>query len=242
MPNINTFTYNGTASNTYGLFVTGKGTYDAAEFDVTKYEIPGRNGDLIIPNNRYRNITITYPVFIPKAFKTQVQSIRNWLRSAKNYVKLSDTYDTTHFRLAMATGIQVFEPVNQNNAANFEVTFDCKPQRFLNDGDTESSVTSGNVKSNSTQYDALPLFTFSNPTGTSAYLQVSNTKGTFKLSATGSFTGSITVDCETQNIYSGSNNKNSLFTGSFPILAPGNNTITFSGISNVKIKTRLWEL
>ena len=135
MAKIHTLTYNGTKSSDLGVFVTGSGSFDAAEFDVDKYEIPGRNGDLILSNNRYKNVEITYPAFIPKAFMDKVQNVRNWLRSSKVYARLEDTYDMDHYRLGIPTGEQSFSPENRNDGANFEMTFDCKPQRFLKAGE-----------------------------------------------------------------------------------------------------------
>lgn len=140
MPNINSLTYNGTKSTDLGVYVTGSGSFDAAEFDVDKYEIPGRNGDLILSNNRYKNVEITYPAFIPKAFMDKVQNVRNWLRSSKVYARLEDTYDMDHYRLGIPTGVQSFSPENRNDGANFEITFDCKPQRFLKVGETPETV------------------------------------------------------------------------------------------------------
>lgn len=140
MAKIHTLTYNGTKSSDLGVFVSGSGSFDAAEFDVDKYEIPGRNGDLILSNNRYKNIEITYPAFLPKAFMDKVQNVRNWLRSSKVYARLEDTYDMDHYRLGIPTGVQSFSPENRNDGANFEMTFDCKPQRFLKVGETPETV------------------------------------------------------------------------------------------------------
>lgn len=140
MAKIHTLTYNGTKSSDLGIFVTGSGSFDAAEFDVDKYEIPGRNGDLVLSNNRYKNIEITYPAFIPKAFMDKAQNVRNWLRSSKVYARLEDTYDMDHYRLGIPTGVQSFSPENRNDGANFEMTFDCKPQRFLKVGETPETV------------------------------------------------------------------------------------------------------
>ena len=133
-------TYNGKNSLELGVYTTGSGSFDAAELDVDKYEVAGRNGDVIIPKNRYKNIEVIYPAFIPKQFGDKVQSVRNWLRSAKVYSRLEDTYDMDHFRMGRASGVQSFEPVNRNDGANFEMTFDCKPQRFLKVGETPETV------------------------------------------------------------------------------------------------------
>lgn len=137
---LNYLTYNGKKSTDLGVYVTGSGSFDAAEMDADKYEIAGRNGDLIIPKNRYKNIVVNYPAFIPKAFQNKAQSIRNWMRSAKAYARLEDTYDMEHFRLGLASGIQSFEPVNRNDASNFQLSFDCRPERFLKTGETPLTV------------------------------------------------------------------------------------------------------
>lgn len=151
-------TYNGKNSLELGVYTTGSGSFDAAELDVDKYEIPGRNGDLILSNNRYKNIEITYPAFIPKAFMDKVQNVRNWLRSSRVYARLEDTYDTDHYRLGIPTGVQSFSPEHRNDGANFEMTFDCKPQRFLKVGETPETVepdvqtVSGEIASFETDY------------------------------------------------------------------------------------------
>lgn len=137
---LNYLTYNGKKSTDLGVYVTGSGSFDAAELDVDRYEVAGRNGDIIIPKNRYKNIPISYPAFIPKGFDGKVQSVRNWLRSAKTYARLDDTYDVNHFRLGLANGVQSFEPVNRNDASNFQLSFDCRPERFLKTGETPLTI------------------------------------------------------------------------------------------------------
>lgn len=234
---IGKITYNGTASDSFGLIVAGAGSFDAAEPDMTAYSVPGRNGDILLDNHRYKNITVTYPAFIPSAFQSQVQGIRDWIRSSDSYARLEDNFDTTHFRQAIGKGILSFSPVNSNKAANMKLVFNCKPQRFLTTGETESTVTSGDSVNNPTQYNAAPLIVVKNPTATATF-----TVGTYTMTATAAFTGDVVIDCERMNIYSGTVNKNSLFTGSFPVLVPGGNTITFSGFTSFKITPRWWEL
>lgn len=230
-------TYNGVRSDSLGIFLSGAGTFDAAELDATVYQIPGRNGDLIIPANRYKNIEVIYPAFVPNDFENRVQAVRNWMRSAEGYKRLQDNYDTDHFRMGMAVGVLEFTPAQQNKGANLQLVFNCKPQRFLLTGETELTPATGSTISNPTLFEAKPLITFSNPTSSASI-----SCGGKTLTATGSYSGSVTIDCETQNIYSGSNNLNSKFSGEFPVLAPGNNTITFSGVSSFKLTPRYWEL
>lgn len=135
-----TLTWNGENSLTdHGVYVSGPGAHNAAEADVTAYQIPGRNGDLVISNNRFKNIEVRYPAFIAHGFAGKEQDVRNWLRSSVGYRRLEDTYDQTHFRMGRPTGELEFSPVRPDGA-NFEIAFDCKPQRFLKNGETEEEV------------------------------------------------------------------------------------------------------
>lgn len=238
---IGKITYNGTASDTLGLFVSGKGTFDAAELDAIKYEIPGRSGDIIISNNRWKNIAVTYPAFIPGNFDGVVQAVRNWMRSATGYARIEDNFDADHYRMGIGTGILTFAPVNQNIAANCQLVFDCKPQRFLKSGETESTKTTGSTISNPTGFKALPLIVVTNPTA-SAQIKFTNSAGTYTLNSSQAYTGTVTIDCDQMNIYSGATNLNGNWTGAFPVLHPGTTTITFSGIGTFKITPRWWEL
>lgn len=131
--------YNGISSDTLGVFVSGKGTFDPAELDTTSYQIPGRNGDLILQNNRYKNIKVKYPAFVPNDFENRVQSVRNWLRSSKIYARLEDNYDQTHFRMGLGRNV-TFTPAFLNMGANASFEFDCKPQRFLKTGEDPFDV------------------------------------------------------------------------------------------------------
>ena len=238
---LNYITYNGVTSKSLGIYVSRGSTYDAAAPDYTSYQIPGRNGDLQINNNRYQNIDVTYPVFIPGSFPSLVQAVRNWMRSADGYVNLLDTYDTTHYRLARGKDVLSFEPSPANNGANFELVFDCKPQRFITSAYNQVTVTSGDVLINPTQFTALPRFEVAGVSN-GATLTVANSLGTTTMTATRARANASWIDCENCNIYAGSLNLNDLFSGDFPVFTSGNNTVTFSGITTVKVRPRYWEL
>ena len=235
----------------FGLYVSGPGVHNAAEEDVTVFSIPGRNGDLIVSNNRYKNIEVSYPAFIPRSFSSMEQKIRSWLRKTPQYLDLTDTYDTTHFRKARAVGVLEFEPV-RSDAANVEIIFDCMPQRFLTSGDVDatfSALGSAHVwgGSNPTGFVAKPLVKLS---GIGAGLEVefiTDTFGTVTLTATTSYADTVAIDCETQDVYDLTNgtNLNDLFTfsGDFPAFGAGANRIIVTGThSSALVKPRWWEL
>ena len=234
-------TYNGTTSKSLGIYVSRGSSFDAAAPDYVSYQIPGKNGDLQINNDRYLNIDVSYPVFIPGGFESSVQAVRNWMRSADGYVNLQDTYDTTHYRRARGKDVLSFTPTAQDVGANFELVFDCKPQRFLISGYQQVTLTSGDVLTNPTPFKALPRFETSGISN-GGTLTVTNSLGTFTMTATRTRSSAAYIDCENYNIYSGSTNLNDLYSGDFPVFAEGNNTITFSGITTVKVRPYWWEL
>lgn len=134
-----TFTYDGQNSADFGLYIAGDSVYDAPTRDMDMITIPGRNGQLSIDQGRFENITVTYPCFIwadtQEEFRTKVRAIRNWLCAKTSYFKLSDEYNPESYRLGIyKSGLEV-EPIFYNRAGRFELSFDCKPQRFLFSGE-----------------------------------------------------------------------------------------------------------
>ena len=240
---IGEITYDGKSSKSFGLIVAGSGTFDPAEADMTYYTVPGRDGDIALYNNRHKNVTVTYPAFLPKGFESKAQDIRRWLTggyaSDNTYKKLSDNFDTSHFRMAIPKGMK-FVPVNQNDAANMQLIFECKPQRFLTVGETATTYSSGSTITNPTaygKYPAKPLVKLTNPVNGCTIKIASKT-----MTCLSSYTGSVTIDCETKNIYAYNGaSLNHLFTGDFFELG-STSAITLTSISQITITPRWWEL
>ena len=238
-----TINFNGHASNEFGVYVSGTNAHNAAEADMITYSIAGRNGDFVVSNGRYKNIKVSYPAFVARGFGTNEQAIRNWMRKTNFYAELSDSYDTSHFRLGRAIGELVFEPVRPD-AAQFEMEFDCYPQRFLTAGTSPLTISGTTVVTNPTDYDAKPLITVSS-IAASTEIEFAGDK-TITITATTSYAAEVIIDCETQNVYDASTfeNKNDLFDlpDGFPVLNSGTNTITVTGTANCSMKPRWWEL
>ena len=90
---------------------------------------------------------------------------------------------------------------------------------------------------NPTNYDALPLIRI---VGSGDCTLTVNGK---IVTLTDNDSG-ITLDCETKRAYNGVTPKDSGMTGDFPVLIPGENTISWtgSGVTQVNITPRWWEL
>ena len=121
------------------------------------------------------------------------------------------------------------------------ITFDCKPQRFLTSGETPTMFIIHGTISNPTAFASRPLLLVTGG-GLEGTVTINGT--VFTISDT---TVPIYIDCETMNCYdSNGNNKNAIVassTSEFATLAPGSNSIGFSGaISTVQVTPRWWEI
>lgn len=132
----NYFILDGVDSRDFGVYISGQGTFSAPQKAYTFYNVPGRNGALLGSEHRLENINVSYEAFIYTDFDNQLAAFRSFLLSIDGYAKLSDSYHPDEYRYAVYQG--PFEPTVErtNDAGKFVITFSCKPQRFLTDGDT----------------------------------------------------------------------------------------------------------
>lgn len=153
--------FGGVNSSDYGIYVSGEGTFNAPERDVELIEIPGRNGDFSLDKGRFKNITVTYPVYNFEGsledFRTKLSDFRNALKSQIGYQRLEDTFHPDEYRMAVFVDAFDVKPVMYNTASTIELTFNCKPQRFLKSGETAQTVASGGTITNPTPFEASPL-------------------------------------------------------------------------------------
>lgn len=234
---INYFTLNGKKSRDFGLYITGSGAFNAPERDVEVIQVPGRNGNLIIDQGRFKNVTQSYKAFIHQNFTANSENVRAWLLSDAGYRRLEDTYNPQTFRLARFAG-----PLNMDvralcSGAEMELFFDCKPQRFLKTGEQLLTLTASGVVRNPTQFAASPLLNVVG-SGSGVLTIGSETIEISKIDDT------LTIDCELQDAYSRGVSKNdTVALSDFPQLHPGPNNVYFSGgITAVEIIPRWWTL
>ena len=145
----------------YGIYITGEAVFNAPERAVEMVNVPGRNGALALDQGRWENIEVSYPAGCfgddQNDFATRISNFRNAVCSQIGYQRLADTYNPNEYRLGVyASGLDV-KPASMGRAGEFTITFDCKPQRFLTSGETETTVSSGGALTNPTQYESSPL-------------------------------------------------------------------------------------
>lgn len=153
-------TFDGESSKNYGIYITGSAVFNAPARDVEMVTIPGRNGTFALDRGRFENIEVTYPAGLygdtEADFAQGISDFRNFLASRQGYVELSDDYNPGEYRLAVyKNGLDVTP--EQLKAGEFEIVFECKPQRFLTSGEDEIAVTSGDTITNPTLFESRPM-------------------------------------------------------------------------------------
>lgn len=226
---------------TYGLVISGSGTYDSPVRTYEKVSVPGRDGDVILPEKRLENVTIKYPAFIPATnFETNYAGLRAFLLSKVGYQRLTDGYHSGEYRMAYFPGALLPEMERNLKLGRFDLEFVCKPQRFLTAGESATTLTASGTFNNTTLYDSLPLVkVYKATSATSGSVTINSVTATINWSGVSS---PIYIDCDMMDCYymSGSakvaaNDKVSFNSLYFPTFKPGSNGITLgSGVSKVE--------
>lgn len=154
------FTFGGGYSKNYGVYITGEAVFNAPSRDVEMIAIPGRNGNLALDNGRFNNIEVTYPAGLfaktESGFAEAISDFRNFLCSKRGYVRLEDDYNPNEYRMAIyKSGLEVSH--KRLKAGEFDIVFECKPQRWLKAGEAAVAINSGDKISNPTLFESSPL-------------------------------------------------------------------------------------
>ena len=198
-------------------------------------QVAGTNREIVDMEDAWECYNQPYTLYVGDGSEDSIQQALNDIAVAlfkTGWQTLVDGYEPDIFRLAYYQG--GFDADNRDTKlSKFDVSFRCRPERFLTSGSTPVAITSGGTIKNPTVYPAKPLIHI---TGSgSGTLTVAGTQMSF----TG-ITDYLNIDCDTMDVYRlPSENKNSLMTGSFPVLPSGNSKITFTGgIATVTITPR----
>lgn len=154
----NNLIFGGVNSADYNVWISGSEAFGAPERSVERVSVPGRNGDLIIDNGKWNNITIDYPAFIPKGFNPQFDYFRSEIMKLKGYHRLEDSYHPDEYRMAtLVGGISPKKVGAFFRNGDFTLTFNCKPQRFLKIGDDPIQIFQPRMKSTDVCTNYVPV-------------------------------------------------------------------------------------
>ena len=231
------FTFNGTSSASLGLLVNNVSNFGAPSRVVEKIQVPYRNGDLLIDTGAYNNYIVTYHVSLINSAVADTRAIAAWLLKPQGYCALTDTYNTGETRYAAYFNQIDYTMAHLNRYGEATISFDCKPQRFLDSGSNTTTVSSiAMVLSNPTGFISKPLIqVFGNGTFT---------VGSFSVTVADNAGDSLYIDCESMQCYRGTTNMNSSveLPNGFPTLNASMTTVDKGTTTKLVITPRWWRL
>lgn len=264
----NYFIYGNVNSLTYGVMISGSGTFNKPQRRVEKITIPGRNGDVFVADNGFENVTVSYPAFIARGFEHKYHEFIEAMLSQEGYCKLEDTYDINHYRMGIFQAPEEAEVGTLNRTGKFTLEFDCQPQRWLKTlSEFETVWTQGDPLLsihcvNPTKYIAQPIIRVYGYGG--IWLYATDNVGYMNITMDISdysqeYSGydHVDIDSEIEECYYGGVSLNSfvemtqsgaLARSLFPALLPGDTHISIpevasqTTIDRIDIKTRFWTI
>lgn len=265
-------TFNGKSSSSFGIIVERYPSPNRPARRGTVLQIPGRNGNLVIEDGTYENVTLKFDVYLsaePANLYDRAAAVADWLLVSSGYQRLMTEYEPDIFRLARFAGPLDIEAIlNIHGRATLE--FDCYPQRFDALGHVYSdygSLSSGSATiTNTGIMIAKPMIKVTGKGNVvldfASAASGNTTEVDFAFST--SKTETIILDCDLHDAYyeDGSNANAAVsfldaeasipesadyFYPTFPELTPGSNTVSLSALSTgtlsgLKIMPRWWSL
>lgn len=224
-------------TRTYQVGIFGDQLASAPERDREYVSVPGKNGDVVVDNGRYNNITVSYKAYIIDKYNANIRGLRNALLSQEGYQRLEDSINPDEFRMGQALPFDVDEH-GILRAGEFTMQFNCKPQRFLKAGEQIIELTANSTIYSEYRETALPLIR--------AYGTGSFSIGGIQI-VISSANGYTDIDCELMEAYKDTmatncNGNITLSQGEFPKLKKGSNAVVISGLTKLQIKPRWWIL
>jgi len=228
--------FNGIELSRFCATISGSESFKGPERDVEFEHVLGRNGDVSFDNGGYLNVEIPYHVGIKKPIRENLYALRDALFSKRGYQRLEDSWNPDEYRMAVYKGPFEPEVKVKQRLAELDLTFNCKPQRFLKIGELPMEYTTpGSSLYNRYTEKALPLVRVY---GT-GYLSIGDE--TIRILQADEYTD---IDCELMDAYKDGvncNGKIQVTSGDFFHLDPGENGITWTGsITRVIVTPRWW--
>lgn len=235
------FYFAGQSCLDFGLHIEEYPHYTTAQRLVTTQQVPGRNGLLAFDAGAFGNAGVSYNVYVNATASNTMaagREISTWLQGNTGYQRLEDAYDTEVYRMAIFTGPMDFSNFFQRYG-KATLTFSCMPQRFFKSGESPLKLSNG-VTLRNYWMCAKPLIQVSGSGQGILYFN------DYQVTISSIPSGGITLDCETEDAYQGTDNLNGLISVSneaFPRLVNGDTQIRWSGgITSVSIYPRWWAL
>lgn len=155
-----TFTFNGKKNTEFGLKVAEGKKITTSSPDVERVAVAGRDGELLISNNRLNSAELSFPVNFVKEkglIATEVYRISEWLNVA-GYKDLTISYDPDFiYRAAYLETFSIEETMRQFGKTT--INFVCYPIKFYKQGRTKQTIMNGATVNGLGNVNAKPIIT-----------------------------------------------------------------------------------
>lgn len=155
-----TFTFNGKKNTEFGLKVAEGKKITTSSPDVERVAVAGRDGELLISNNRLNSAELSFPVnFIKEKglIATEVYKISEWLNVA-GYKDLTISYDPDFiYRAAYLETFSIEETMRQFGKTT--INFVCYPAKFYKQGQVKQTLMNGATVNGIGNVNAKPIIT-----------------------------------------------------------------------------------
>lgn len=231
---IKTMTVDGISLSDYQCFYSSSDLWRKPERLADAFSVPGRNGDLFISQNKFSNVTRSFDCHIRENWNRNYSALVGMLSANDSYARIETTEEPDVYMLGIFLSEIEPDMWQFNRRGTFTLSFNFKPQKWLKSGEDAIYVDSSATLLNPTQFEAKPLIevtgTGTITIGESVLTLSQNTSTTY-------------IDCDIQDAYEGTINRNSDLTISngFPVLKPGTNEVTVSGCT-INIIPRWWRI
>ena len=215
----NQFIWNDENSSDYGVYVLAQPKLTIPLERSTQTNVPGRPGSLTMFEGEdvYDDIVLTVECYLEDP--RRVPDIARWLKGSGTVV--FGNRPGGHYKARVANQIAFEKILPVRPQCTFSVNFRCGPF-WYEDGVGEIELTEAGTIVNHGSVYAEPIITV---TG-SGDITLTVNGGIVELAGVD---GSITLNSELQEAYSGQTSLNDHMTGDFPRLVPGKNTISWTG-------------
>lgn len=223
---------NGKSSLDFDMIIANQSKYDSPENDMEQIEVMGRDGVLLVDNDRLKPVkrSLPFSIKIPYDRKIDISlretEISEWL-SAKGWQNLFMSWDPDYnYRVAIIEGFELTETVKWFGKGIIELLV--HPIKYLKSGQITIDIANGTSIYNPTKRPSEPTY-FLTGTG-NVTVTINNKQMIFK-----NITNGITVDVEQKTVtYINQSHYDKMYSD-FVLLEPGQNKITWDN-TNFKLK------
>lgn len=230
------FTFNGKSSLDFGLRVTNDYKIVSTGNDVETVTVDGRDGDLLISNNRLKSVSIELPCTIKsnKSLQALSTDISNWL-NVEGYKDMTFSWDNDYiYRVAFIETFEIASIMRQ--FGTIKLNFLAQPVKYFKDGMQRQNLSNGLALNGKGNVKAKPIIKL---TGSGETVLTINGRKT-KLK---DVQGNIVLDMQSNQVYSGNLSAWNKVVRSpefvMPYLDAGRNLISWTGNFAVEL-TPFW--